>query len=222
MSNIRIVAVHRNKSILEYLQEVFSVDVSVKVVGIGSDGQSAIDLAEELHPDILMLDAQMVEGGETIFDIGQKSSTTRILLMMDYLDQCLIFLSLRLGARGYILHSGKDKHLLQAVKKVMEGELWVERSVLTGFIDPFIRAYKGTWTKPAGLPRERLTPREQEILRLIKGGLSNKCIASLLFISEKTVKCHLSNIFKKLNVRNRFEIILYASEGYRLLHEMSV
>jgi DNA-binding NarL/FixJ family response regulator len=125
------------------------------------------------------------------------------------LDEAMIFKSLKAGAKGYLSKDSSVSDLTKAIKAVHQGELWIERKLMSTFFNhEAIADSKGG--NPHGRTKEGLTPREQEVLHVLATGCTNKEIAQDLFISEKTVKTHLSSIFRKLKVTRRLQAILCA------------
>jgi len=134
---------------------------------------------------------------------------TKAIMLAAAMNERTIFKALKAGAKGYLSRNASVSNLIKAIKAVHEGDVWVERKLIARF-------FQGEATlhfqreEGGGMTNQELTPREQEILRYLPYGLTNKEIAQALFISEKTVKSHLNSIFKKLNVTRRLQAILYA------------
>jgi two-component system NarL family response regulator len=125
------------------------------------------------------------------------------------MNETAIFKALKAGAKGYLLRNASVSNLIKAIKAVQEGDVWVERKLMARFCEGEATLHSQREER-GGMTNRKLTPREQEILRYLTNGLTNKEIGQALFISEKTVKSHLNSIFKKLNVTRRLQAILYA------------
>jgi RNA polymerase sigma factor (sigma-70 family) len=141
--------------------------------------------------------------------IRHKSPKTKTLILASNKDEEKIFQSLKIGAKGYLSMDSSASDLTKAIKAVQRGELWMERKLMSKFFENEA-SHNSNEANSQKKTLEGLTPREQEVLRHLAAGLSNKEIADDLFISEKTVKSHLNSIFKKLNVTRRLQAILYA------------
>ena len=210
-SKIRIVIVEDYRLFREGLRLSLNGEESFEIVGEAANGLQAIDVIGDLKPDVVLLDITMPElsGIEVIPIIKQKSPGTKTLMLTASKDEIKIFISLKAGAKGYLSKNTTISDLIKAIKVVNKGQLWVERKLVARYFSGDITADMGREGRQEKTKGE-LTPREQDVLRLLIKGSTNKEIANDLFISEKTVKSHLNKIFKKLNVSRRLNAILCA------------
>ena len=210
-SKIRIVIVEDHRLFREGLRLGLNGEESFEIVGEAANGLQAIDVISDLKPDVVLLDITMPElsGIEVIPIIKQKSPGTKTLMLTASKDEIKIFISLKAGAKGYLSKNTTISDLIKAIKVVNKGQLWVERKLVARYFNGDITADIGREDRQEN-PKKDLTPREQDVLRLLIKGSTNKEIANDLFISEKTVKSHLNKIFKKLDVSRRLDAILCA------------
>ena len=208
-SKIRIVIVEDHRLFREGLRLILSGEGSFEIVGESVNGLQAIDVISDLKPDVVLLNISMPEldGIQVIPIIKQKSPETKALMLTASMDQDKILEALKAGAKGYLSKNTTISGLIKAIKVVNKGQLWVERKLIAGYFNGDITADIGREDRQEKTKGE-LTPREQDVLRLLIKGFTNKEIANGLFISEKTVKSHLNKIFKKLNVSRRLDAIL--------------
>ena len=194
----------------EGLVMLLSLQDDIRVVGEAEDGLQALSMTEALQPDILLLDIRMpkLSGLEVLAEIRLKSPGTRTLILSGFFEDKLITDAFQHGAKGYLLKIARQEDLIKAIQTTHAGELWAERKVLTQVVDSMIQSMEGSKT-PLSALQENLTEREHEIVRWVIQGMTNKEIASQLTISEKTVKAHLCNIFSKLKVSRRLQLLLY-------------
>ncbi len=195
----------------EMLCQTLRQEKSIEVVGEAGNGLQAIDVISDLKPDIVLLDIIMPEmdGIKVLPAIREKSPKTKALMLTVAKDEGMILKALKAGAKGYLSKDVGISDLIKAIQAVHQGELWVERKLMARYFEgEAIADPKGE--DRSGKTREGLTPREQEVLRLLSKGSTNKELAKTLFISEKTVKSHLNSIFRKLKVSRRLQAILYA------------
>ena len=190
------------------LRLVLTSQEDLQVVGEAADGPQMRRLVDALHPEILLLDLQLPEGGglASLAPLCAGSPRTRILLLSAGLDDALIAEALQQGAKGYIPETTTPDELIKAIRRTIAGELWVRRALLTQVVERWrhqLQAQQG----PLVVRRETLTAREHDIVRGVQQGLTNKEIATQLGISEKTVKAHLAAIFRKLQVRRRVQLL---------------
>jgi DNA-binding NarL/FixJ family response regulator len=210
-SRIKVVIADGHRLIRESLRLVLSREDTIQIVGEAANGPEAIDFVSKLKPDVVLLDIFIPEkdGVEVIRPIKEKSQNTKILIFALAMDEDMIFQSLKAGAKGYICKNASISDLTKAIQAIHEGELWVERKLISRFFDEEAVTNAVGEGHP-GTTKENLTHREEEVLHHLTTGCTNKEIAKTLFISEKTVKSHLNSIFRKLNVTRRLQAILYA------------
>jgi len=210
-SRIRIVIADDHGLFREMLRLTLRREGGIKIVGEAVNVRQTIDLISELKPDIVLLNSTMPEmdGIEVLPEIKEKNQKTKALMLTANKDEATIFKALRGGAKGYLSKDVSISNLIKAIQAVHKGELWVERKLMARFLEEETIANSRREGR-AGKLKKVLTPRENEVLRLLTTGRTNKEIAKALFISEKTVKSHLNSIFRKLNVTRRLQAILYA------------
>jgi len=206
---ITVVIADERRLIRDALRVVLSREKNIQILGEATSGSESLDVTGDLKPDVVLLDYYMpgVDGVEFIQSITEKSPETKILMLTLSMDETVVFEALKAGAKGYISKDASISDLIKAIQTVHEGELWVERKMISSFFDQMDGAGEGD---QEGKTDEGLTVREQEVLLCLTSGSTNKEIAEALNISEKTVKSHLNSIFRKLNVSRRLEAILYA------------
>jgi DNA-binding NarL/FixJ family response regulator len=211
VSQISVVIGDDHRLYREALSQIFRQEESIQIVGQAANRPETIDVVSKLKPDVVLLNIHMPEmdSVEIIHPIIAKSLKTKILILNHDMDEDMVFQFLKAGAKGYISKDASITDLTKAIHTVHQGELWLERKLIARFFDEEAVVAATVEDRP-GRSEEGLTPREQEILRCLTTGCTNKEIAESLFISEKTVKCHLNSIFRKLNVTRRLEAILYA------------
>ena len=182
---------------------------NVEIVGDAVNGIQMISAINDLKPDIVLHDIKMpgLDTAEILSVI--KSKGIKSLVITTHADDNTIIEALKAGASGYLSINTTTGELVKAIRAVHRGEMWIERKMISKIIE------KGTddqvTTKERlNTDKEQLTPREQQVLALLTEGYTNKEIANKLFISEKTVKSHMNNIFKRLNVSGRLQAIVYA------------
>jgi len=208
---IRVVIADDQRLLREMLRLTLRQEKGIEIVGEAGNGLQAIDVISDLKPDIVLLDIIMPEmnGIKVLPAIREKSPKTKALMLTVAKDEAMILKALKAGAKGYLSKDVGISDLIKAIQAVHQGELWVERKLMARFFEGESIADPKDDDRP-GKTKEGLTPREQEVLRLLTKGSTNKEIAKALFISEKTVKSHLNSIFRKLKVSRRLQAILYA------------
>ena len=208
---IRIVIADGHRLFREGMCLILGQEKGIQIVGEAVNELQTINVINELKPDVVLLDITIakIDGTQVVVPIRQKSPKTKALMLTAALDEAMIFKSLKAGAKGYVSKDSSVSDLTKAIKAVHQGELWIERKLMSRFFDQeAIADSKGG--NPHGRTKEGLTPREREVLHFLATGCTNKEIAQDLFISEKTVKTHLSSIFRKLKVTRRLQAILCA------------
>lgn len=181
----------------------------IEVVGEAGSGPEAVARARELVPDAILMDIKMpvMSGIEATRSILQDNPHIGIILLTMFDDPESVFSGMRAGARGYVLKEAEPEELLRAIEAACRGEVILCPIIARRVLDHFGRDQK---PEQRGLPYEKLTPRELQVLQLAADGRSNKEIAAELVLSEKTVKNHIANIFSKLKVNDRTQAVLYA------------
>ena len=210
-NQIRTIIVDDRRFIRDLFRTMLQQEDGIQIVGEASNGPQVFHLISNLLPDVLLLNMALpnIDLLEAIPAIRQKCPNTRTLLFSDYMGEVDVFKSLKAGARGFISFGEAHTDLVKAIQTVHRGELWVSRKQMASFFDSEA-VVKARHNDTVEIRKEPLTAREKDTLKCLTTGCSNKEIANTLFISEKTVKCHLNSIFKKLNVTRRVDATLYA------------
>jgi len=217
---IRVLLAEDHIIVREGTRELLQREPDIEVVGEASDGEESIRLAEELKPDVIIMDIAMpkVNGIEATKKIKQIVPTTAVLILTAYDTEQYVIALLEAGAAGYLLKNVRGNQLVDAVRAIHSGESVLQPSATRQIINRLTSKARGQEETVVTSP---LTEREQEILKLTAKGVSNKDIADNLCLSIRTVQSHLSNIFKKLAVGSRTEAILYGlRRGWFTIEEL--
>jgi DNA-binding NarL/FixJ family response regulator len=184
----------------------------IEVVGEATTGDEVVQLSEKLQPDVILMDIKMpgINGIEATREILHASPHIGVLVVTMFEDNDSVFAAMRAGALGYLLKDARGEEVLRAIRAVNDDEAIFGPGVAQRLI-AFFSAEKPPTAAPQTFPE--LTPREEEILILITQGHGNKEIAELLYISLKTVRNHVSNIFTKLQVADRAQAVIRAREA---------
>lgn len=209
MSPISVLIAADSTPFREELRMVLAQEQAISVVG-AVDGHQAASITEALRPDILLLTAN--RPGRAALDmlpvIRKRSPDTRVLILSEESDDEFIGNALELGAKGCVSKTVDHKDLVKAMQTIYAGEMWVGRKLLAGVLES-LRQKTQELNYPFSEAQATLTSREQEVVRWVIQGMTNKQIAARLEISDKTVKAHLSNIFSKLKINRRLQLALY-------------
>ncbi len=217
---IRVLVVDDHPIVRQGLRSYLSTRDGIEVVGDAGDGESAVVLAADLRPDVVLIDLAMpgMGGLAAIREVVALGLGTRFLVLTSFSSEDQVIPAIQAGAAGYLLKDAAPEEVEAAVRAVHAGE---------GRLDPSLAAV--VMAAAAGRDRAaddgaaddglaRLTPRETEVLRLLGQGLSNRALAERLFVSEKTVKTHVSSILAKLGLADRTQAALFAVH-HRLVDE---
>ncbi len=201
---IRILLADDHSMVRQGFRRILEAQAEFEIAGEACDGRQAVELAEQLRPDVVVMDVAMpgLNGIEATRRICESSPRTRVLALSMHRDSVYVREILRAGARGYLLKDAFDADLVAAVRAVARGEGYIAPAVA----DSVLVDYRQHVTDPVDL----LTPREREVLQLIAEGKTNKEIASLLNLSVYTVDAHRGRIMEKLNLHSTGELVRFA------------
>lgn len=209
MSEIRVLIAEDHKTVRKGLKMIIEAEADMKVVGEADNGREAIRLAQELEPDVVLMDISMPELNGLVASAKLKriAPGIKILTLTRHTDKAYLRELLQAGVSGYVLKQSDSTEMLRAIRTVANGENYLDPAI-TGNILSII---SGKQNKLRGEVRgENLSDRESEVLRLIARGYSNKEIAAQLDVSVKTVETEKANAMRKLNISGRNEIVDYA------------
>jgi NarL family two-component system response regulator LiaR len=215
---IRLLIVDDHAIIRAGLQALLQVVPDIEVVGEATNGREAVDLAEKLMPDVILMDLVLPEmdGIQAIRKILSKQTQARILVLTTFSGEDMVFPAIKAGAMGYQLKDSSPQELVEAIREVNRGQASLHPLIARKVLDEVLN--------PPDQPPTRapLTQREVEVLRLVAEGLENREIAERLVLSDATVRTHVSNILGKLHLASRTQAALYAlREGLASLDEAS-
>lgn len=209
---VRIVLVDDHTVVRAGLRMLIESRPGLQVVGEAATASEALIVAREAQPDIILLDLDL--GGDNGLDILPELFTTakqaRVLMLTGVRDPEEHHRAVRLGAMGVVLKEKAADDLLKAIEKVYAGEVWLDGALMARVLGRSGPVGEVTPVNPETARIGSLTEREREVIALICEGLQNKLIGERLFISETTVRHHLTSIFDKLGVANRLELVIYA------------
>jgi NarL family two-component system response regulator LiaR len=208
MDKIKVMLVEDHVLVREGTRELLEQEEDLQVVAEAGDGEEAVRLAAECHPDVIIMDIAMpgLSGIEATRQIKAASPSAVILALTAYDDDQYIFAFLEAGAAGYLLKDVHANELIKAIRAVHAGESVLHPAVARKVIDHFAQPAD---TRDEEDALDRLTERELEVLGLAAKGMTNREIAQELSLSTRTVQAHLSHIFTKLDVGSRTEAVLY-------------
>lgn len=206
MEAIKILIVDDHPVVREGISAMLTRQHDFKIIGEASNGLEAIEKAQQLSPDIILMDLRMPEmdGVEAMTRIKQDKPDIKFIILTTYSDDEYIFKGIAAGARAYLLKDAPRDELFKAVRAVYRGESLIQPVVASKVLDKLAELSKKS---PAS---ETLSEREIEVLKLMAKGVSNSNIAEELSITQSTVKTHITSIFQKLNVTTRTEAVTTA------------
>lgn len=208
MKKIKVVIVDDHALIREGIKKLLELEDTLEMVGLAGDGYEALRVISETRPDVVLLDINMpsMNGIDCLKHIKKEFPDIKVIMLTIHEDAEYLIETINIGAEGYVLKDAEVSSLIKAINNVVNGEVYIHPT-LSGIL---VREYKKKDRNSDEYSENELTKREYEVIRLISKGYNNKEIAIELFISEKTVKNHVSNIFKKIKVTDRTQAALYA------------
>lgn len=204
---IRVLLVDDQSLIRQGLKALLELEADLQIVGEADNGQAAIALVETLQPDVVLMDIRMplVDGVAATREIEKRFTNTKVLVLTTFDDDEYVAQAMGYGAKGYLLKDTPSEELAAAIRAVHKGYTHLGPGL-------FEKAIAKVTPPPPSPPAswDDLTPREQEVLRLIAAGASNREIATMLYISEGTVKNHVTRILNQLGLRDRTQAAIFA------------
>ena len=217
---IKVLLVDDQGLIRQGLRALLELEPDLEIVGEAENGEQAINLVAELHPDVVLLDIRMpiMDGVAATREIQKRFAKTKILVLTTFDDDEYVSAALQNGAMGYLLKDTPSEELAVAIRAVYKGYTQLGPGIVKKLLTQFSN---GTPTQSTPVPSSlaELTPREKEVLRLIATAASNREIAQELYISEGTVKNHVTNILNRLNLRDRTQAAIWANTYLSYLNE---
>ena len=209
---IKVLLVDDQHLIRQGLKALLDLEADLEIVGEAENGQEAIKLISQLNPDVVMMDIRMpiMDGVAATKEIQQKFNNTKVLVLTTFDDDEYVTTALQNGAMGYLLKDTPSEELAVAIRAVYKGYTQLGPGIVKKILT---QSSPETAIERPPLPPSltELTPREKEVLLLIASAASNKEIAQQLYISEGTVKNHITNILSRLNLRDRTQAAIFAN-----------
>jgi DNA-binding NarL/FixJ family response regulator len=220
-SRVRVLAADDQRVVREGLAMLLGLLPEVEVVGTAADGEEALRMAEELEPDVILMDLRMprVDGVEATRRLRASHPAIKVVVLTTYADDRSVFDALRAGALGYLTKDAGAEEIQQALRQVTSGQASLDPIVQRHLVEAIAAGdVQARGSEPASPPADPavppppdgLTPREAEVLALIGAGLSNAEIAARLYVSEATVKSHVNHLLAKIGARDRAQAVGYA------------
>ncbi len=209
---IRVLLADDQQLIRAGLALVLAAEPDIDVVGEVADGRSAVSTARRIRPDITLMDIRMpgLDGIAATRELtGSGPAPTRVIVLTTFDVDSYVYDALRAGASGFLLKSAAPEELVHAIRVVADGQALLDPAVTRRVIEGFARVGEAPSPSPAFAT---LTEREREVFLLLAKGLSNAELAATLFVSEATVKTHVTRLLAKLGLRDRVQAVVYAHE----------
>jgi len=203
---IRVLVADDHAVVRRGLATLLATAPDLELVGAAGDGAEAVRLAVDAGADVVVMDLSMpvVDGVAATRELASRAPSCRVLVLTSFSDQARVSDALHAGADGYLLKHAEPEEILDGIREVVRGG---------SPLDPAAARILLNTSRSRGAPSEILTGREREVLILVEAGLNNRQIARKLDIAERTVKCHLHNVFQRLGVTHRTEAALWAQRN---------
>jgi DNA-binding NarL/FixJ family response regulator len=210
---IRVLVVDDQALVRGGFRMILDAQQDIEVVGEAEDGGEALAKATELRPDVVLMDIRMPEmdGLEATRRLAGRDGATRVLMLTTFDADEYVYEAMKAGASGFLLKDVRPEQLADAVRVVAAGDALLAPAITRRLVEQFVRRPPPGSAKPPELAE--LTERELDVLRLVARGLSNAEIASALFLTEATVKTHVTHILAKLDLRDRVQAVVRAYES---------
>jgi len=207
---IRMVLADDHNIFRQALKRLLEDEPDFEVIGEAADGITAVQLTENLKPDVLVIDVIMgdMNGIDVVRQIGRVCPNTRAVVLSMHKDESYVLMALRAGAKAYVLKDCVDSQLTSAIREAAAGRRYLSPPLSELALEGYIRHGEATSLEPL----QELTMREREIFELIARGLTNSDIAARLCISRRTVESHRTRLTRKLGLHTRAEIVRFALE----------
>ncbi|WP_152655258.1 response regulator transcription factor [Oceanobacillus sp. CFH 90083] len=215
---VNIVLIDDHKLFREGVKRILEFEPAFKVVAEGDDGSDAANLVQDNNPDVVLMDINMpkINGVQATADLLRQFPNTKIIILSIHDDENYVTHALKTGAQGYLLKEMDAEALVEAIKVVSEGGSYLHPRITHNLVKEYRRLARENTSSLANRkvehrkPLHLLTRRECQVLQLLAEGKSNRAVAESLYISEKTVKNHVSNILQKMNVNDRTQAVVSA------------
>jgi len=209
MSDIRVLLADDHGLLRKGVRSVLAEDEGIVVVGEAHDGALAVQLAEELRPDVVVMDIAMprLNGLEAASQIARKNKRIGVLILSMYSDEEYLMRAVSAGVRGYLLKDSAEPDLVRAVRAVASGKTFFSPVIADMLFDDYALRLQRREIQDS---YELLTDREKQVLQLLAEGMTNKDVAAALTLGVSTVETHRLNLMQKLDLHNTAELVLYA------------
>ena len=209
MSKVRVLLADDHGVLRKGVRFLLSQDPNIEVVGEANDGHQAVAMADQHHPDVVVMDIAMPElnGIDATARISRMAHPPGVIILSMYSDEEYLLRALSAGAKGYLLKDAAEPDLLRAVQSVARGKPFFSPEIIEMLLDDYVqRAQKQGLEDSYDL----LTDREKQVLQLLAEGKTNKEVAAVLRTAVSTVETHRGHLMEKLNLHNTAEIVMYA------------
>jgi DNA-binding NarL/FixJ family response regulator len=209
MGQIRVLLADDHGLLRKGVRSVITQDPGITIVGEASNGEEAVRLAEELSPDVVVMDVAMpgLNGLDAAASITRKGKRTAVIVLTMYSDEEYLVRAVSAGVRGYLLKDSAEPDIIRAVKAVAAGNTFFSPAIADMLFDDYLIRLQHSEVQDS---YELLTDRERQVLQLLAEGRTNKEVATALDLGVSTVETHRMNLMKKLGIRNTAELVLYA------------
>lgn len=204
---INVLLVDDHTILRDGIRSLLELEKDIRVVGESVSGHDVLQKIKDHHPEVILMDINMPDknGIEVMSIVKREYPEVKVIMLTMYSHDEYFLSAIREGADGYLLKDAPSQQVVDAIRSVAKGESVIHPSMTKKLLDLHNNKRESQ--------KEELTEREKEVLYCLLEGLSNKEIADKLFISDKTVKIHLSKIFKKLNVKSRSQAVIYTIQN---------